>query len=149
MRLLPLILFSFSLAGQVNPALAGIPVSVAENAIDAVPAPAGNFIQRPDRESGNAGRSFYRWSVAAVVAVNAADAVTSWKAQEANPFVAGTGTQFGAASLAIKSGFVATSLLIQHLALRHRPDWYKRMAWMNVVTAGVLAQVARHNMSVR
>lgn len=137
MRLIPLILFSFSLVGQVNPALT------------AVPASAGSFLPGRFEESGNAGRNFYRWSVAAVAAANAADAVSSWKAQEANPLVAGTGTRFGIESLAIKSGFVATSLLIQHIALRHRPDWYKRMAWMNVVTAGALGQVARHNSSLR
>ena len=149
MRLLPLILFSFSLAAQVNPALTGIPFGVAENTIDAVSTSSGSLLQGSFRENGNAGRNVYRWSVAAVVAANAADAATSWKAQEANPFVAGTGTQFGAASLAMKSGFVAASLWIQHIVLRHRPDWYKRMAWMNVVTAGVLGQVARHNMSLR
>jgi hypothetical protein len=95
------------------------------------------------------GRNLYNWSVAAVVAANAADIASSWHGQEANPFVAGGGSQFGMKSVAIKSGFVATSLLIQHVALRHRPDLHKRMAWLNFATAGVLSGVAKHNYSVR
>jgi hypothetical protein len=91
----------------------------------------------------------YRWSIAAVLAANVADAATSWRSQEANPVVAGTGTQFGVTSVAIKSGFVGASLLIQHLALRHRPDLYKRLAWMNLITSGAFAGIASHNMSVR
>jgi len=153
MRLFPVILFSFSLAGQPIPVVGEMPVGAApvgdaKNTGPAVPAASG-LLGRDDRGRENAGRAFYRWSVVAVVAANAADAVSSWNTQEANPFVAGPGTQFGVASLAIKSGFVVTSLLIQRVALRHRPDWRKRMAWMNVITAGVLGQVARHNLSVR
>ena len=63
--------------------------------------------------------------------------------------VAGGGSQFGVTSVAIKSGFVATSLVIQHIALRHRPDLYKKLAWLNFGTAGVLGGVAGHNMRVR
>ena len=97
----------------------------------------------------SAGRNLYRWSVAAVVAANAADIASSWRGQEANPVVAGGGSQFGMRSVAIKSGFVATSLLVQNVVLRHRPDLHKRMAWLNFATAGVLGGVARHNYSVR
>ena len=154
MRLFPVILFSFSLVGQPIPVVGEMPVGAApvgdaSNTGPAVPAASGNLIGGDRRASDNAGRVFYRWSVVAVGAANAADAVSSWNTQEANPFVAGPGTQFGVASLAIKSGFVVTSLLIQRVALRHRPDWRKRLAWMNVITAGVLGQVARHNLSVR
>jgi hypothetical protein len=49
----------------------------------------------------------------------------SWSQQEANPLGAGGGAQFGATSIAIKSGVVATFLVIQHIALRHRPDLYE------------------------
>lgn len=41
----------------------------------------------------NAGRTIYRWSIAAVLAANVADAATSWRSQEANPVVAGAETQ--------------------------------------------------------
>src|SRR4051794_22015588 len=55
-------------------------------------------------------RTLYRWSIAGVLVANVADATSSWHAQEANRVVAGGGTQFGTTSIAIKSGFVATSL---------------------------------------
>ncbi len=77
------------------------------------------------------------------------DTVSSWKGIEANPVVGGSGSQFGYTSMAIKSGLVATSLVIQHVALRHRPDLYKKMAWLNFATSGVLGAVAVHNVEVR
>jgi hypothetical protein len=95
------------------------------------------------------GRTLYRWSLATVLAANVADAASSWSQLEANPVVSGGGAQFGATSVAIKTGFVATSLLVQHIALRHRPDLYKKLAWMNFGTAGVLGGVAKYNMGVR
>ena len=95
------------------------------------------------------GKSLYRWSLATVVIANGVDAASSWRNQEANPLVAGSGSQFGFTSIAIKSGFVATSLLIQHVALRHRPDLYKKLGWMNFATAGVLGGVAKYNLGVR
>jgi hypothetical protein len=84
-----------------------------------------------------------------MLAGSAADAATGWRAEEANPVVAGTGKQFGAQSVAIKSGLVGTALLIQYIALRHRPDLYRRVAWVNLITAGALGGVAGHNVSVR
>jgi len=93
------------------------------------------------------GRSLYRWSMAAVIAANGADAISSWHGQEANPVI-GSG-QFGYSSIAIKSGFVGSSLLIQHIILRHRPDLYKKLAWLNFGTAGLLGGVAAHNMQIR
>ena len=95
------------------------------------------------------GRTLYRWSIATVLAANVADVASSWSQLEANPVVSGGGAQFGATSVAIKTGFVATSLLVQHIALRHRPDLYKKLAWMNFGTAGVLGGVAKYNMGVR
>ena len=94
-------------------------------------------------------RTLYRWSLATVLAANVADVASSWSQQEANPVVSGGGAQFGATSVAIKTGFVATSLLVQHIALRHRPDLYKKLAWMNFGTAGVLGGVAKYNMGQR
>src|SRR6266446_1077520 len=66
------------------------------------------------------GRTLYRWSLATLLAANVADVASSWSQQEANPLVSGGGAQFGVTSVAIKTGFVATSLLVQHIALRHR-----------------------------
>lgn len=99
--------------------------------------------------SAPAGRTMYRWSLVSLAAANGADAISSWRQQEANPLVAGGATQFGGSSLMIKSGFVVTSLVIQQIVLRHRPDLYKKLAWLNFGTAGVLGGVAYHNMGIR
>src|SRR5712672_1408217 len=137
------------LAAQANNALLPAPTSVAAIAENVSPVQDNSSALHPPQETGKSGRTLYGWSVAAVLGANAADAATSWRAQEANSVVAGNGSQFGVASVAIKSGFVGASLLIQHIALRHRPDLYKRMAWMNIITAGALGGVASHNMNVR
>ncbi len=94
-------------------------------------------------------RVLYRWSVATVLAANVADATSSWQNREANPLVAGPTAQFGMTSVAIKSGFVGVSLLMQHFVLRHNPGAAKRLAWMNFATSGVLGGVALHNASLR
>ncbi len=95
------------------------------------------------------GVTLYKWSIAALLGSNVADIATSWSGMEANPVVAGGRSQFGATSVAIKSGFVGASLLIQHVVLRHRPDLHRQMAWMNFATSGVLGGVAAHNASLR
>ncbi len=149
-KILPMIgLLALPLMAQTKSALLPAPSSVSEIAASINPSQENNAVLHPRQEAGNPGRTMYGWSVAAVLGANAADAATSWRALEANRALAGNGSQFGVASLAIKSGFVGTSLLIQHIALRHRPDMYKHMAWMNFITAGVLGGVASHNVSVR
>jgi hypothetical protein len=114
------------------------------------PAP---FVNKANLVTGDrnpaSGVALYRWSVATVLAANTLDVASSWRNREANPFVAGPTTQFGVTSMAIKSGFVGASLLMQHFVLRHHPEAAKRMAWMNFVTSGVLGGVAAHNMSLR
>jgi len=133
MRLLSLLIFACPIFAQVN-----------------------QFVLTPAQEqhpatvlSATSGRTLYKWSVATVVAANGADAFTSWRAVESNHLVAGTGTQFGGTSLAIKSGFVGVSLLLEHVILRHRPDLYKRLSWINFATSGALGGVAYHNAGVR
>ena len=101
------------------------------------------------RTSTSSERTLYRWSVVAVLAANAGDAASSWTKREANPFVAGPNAQYGATSVAIKSGFVGASFVIQHFVLRHHPDMAKRFAWMNFITAGGLGGVIAHNATVR
>ncbi len=136
------------LLAQVNSILPSKPVTIREMA--APPAISGSESATVNIEKAvPAGRTLYHWSIVAAIAANAADAASSWSQQEANPVVAGGGAQFGATSIAIKSGFVATSLVIQHIALRHRPDLYKKLAWLNFGTAGVLGGVARYNSGLR
>jgi len=129
---------------QVNSILPSKPVNIREMA-----APSASETAKMNLGAGMPGRTLYRWSIAAAIAGNAADVASSWHQQEANPLVAGGGAQFGVTSIAIKSGFVATSLVIQHIALRHRPDLYRKLAWLNFGTAGVLGGVAKYNMGLR
>ena len=95
------------------------------------------------------GRTFYRWSVAILAASSAADVASSWRRPEANPVVAGPGSSFGAGSVAIKLGLVASSFLLERLILRNRPDLYRHVAWMNFGIAGAQGAVVRHNISLR
>lgn len=132
---------------QTNPLLPTRPVNIGEMT---APTVASRFeTTRDSIRDRFPGRTLYHWSIATVLAANAADVASSWSQQEANPLLAGGGARFGATSVAIKTGFVATSLVIQHVALRHRPDLYKKLAWLNFATSGVLGGVAKYNMGVR
>jgi hypothetical protein len=91
----------------------------------------------------------YFLSVAMLAASSAADVASSWRRPEANPVLASPGSTFGAASVAIKLGLVGSSILLERLVLRHRPDLYGRVAWLNFGTAGALGAVVEHNMSLR
>jgi hypothetical protein len=94
------------------------------------------------------GRQFYRWSIIAIMAGNAADTVSSWHHPEANPVLANPGAGFGVRSVALKAGLLGTSLLLEHWALKHNPGLYRRLAWMNVAIAGGLGEVAARNASL-
>ena len=146
--LITLVLLSFPVLAQVTPLLPVGPVNIG----DMTAAPAVSRLETGTRTVEGTvlpGRNLYRWSIAAVVAANAADVASSWSKQEANPVIGGGGAQFGASSMAIKTGFVAASLVIQHVALRHRPDLYKKLSWLNFGTAGVLGGVSNYNMRMR
>src|SRR6266853_1402327 len=147
MKTLTLIVFALPVLAQINPILPQTSVNIGELTSPASVAPFKAGARELGQTAGP-GRVLYGWSVAAVLTANAADVASSWNALEANRVVAGPGSQFGFTSVAIKSGFVATSLLIQHVALRHRPDLYKKLAWMNFVTSGVLGGVASRNVGV-
>lgn len=121
---------------------------IAELAAVTTAPPANSLLRDVDRAAVT-GRSLYGWSAAALVSSNVADLASSWRQQEANPVVAGRGAQFGVGSLAIKSGLVGTTLVLEYITLRHRPDLYKRLAWVNFGASGALGAVAAHNMSVR
>jgi len=146
-KLLSMTLIVVPVMAQENP----IVPSGLELASTTIPAPdaASKASLRGLDQAPVPNHTLYRWSVAAALAANGADVASSWKNREANPFVAGPTTQFGVTSVAIKSGFVGASLLIQYFTLRHHPEKAKGLAWMNFVTAGALGGVAAHNMSVR
>ena len=124
------------------------PLQLADATIAVGPPPSQAWMRDLD-QNRSPGRAVYGWSVAALLAANTVDMASSWKKHEANPFVAGSAPRFGVASVAIKSGFVGAGLLMQHFTLRHHPELYKRMAWMNFIASGALGGVAAHNSSLR
>ena len=78
---------------------------------EAITAAASTAIAVPRRfaRDGGRGRTVYSWSVASVVAANAADIATSWRLEEANLVVAASGGQFERRPSRSNRGFVATS----------------------------------------
>jgi len=150
MRILTFLLFGFSLSAQVNPA-ASASFLTAAAPLSPVPNPATEPMLRmvePSRTVPH-GRTVYFLSVAMLAASSAADAASSWRRPEANPVLASPGSTFGAGSVAIKLGLAGSSLLLERIVLRHRPDLYGRVAWLNFGTAGALGAVVQHNMSLR
>ena len=150
MKLLTILLFGFSLAAQVNSTASAsfFPASVALSAAPNATMERSQRTVEPHR-TVPPDRTFYRWSVAILAASGAADVASSWRRPEANPVVAGPGSTFGAGSVAIKLGLVGSSFLLERLVLRHRPDLYRRVAWLNFGIAGAQGAVVRHNISLR
>jgi hypothetical protein len=101
------------------------------------------------RDAKSNGRALYQWSLAAVAGGNAADAFSSWHQPEANPLLAGRGSEFDGRSVLLKSAFVGASFLIEHWALRQNPRLYRTFAWLNFTIAGVLGGVVAHNIALR
>ena len=93
------------------------------------------------------GHKLYRWSVAALVAGNAADVAGSWGRRELNPAL-GRGN-FGAQQIAIKSGVVAGALVIQHFVVKYKPETERAIVVGNFVAAGVFGGVAVQSWSAR
>jgi hypothetical protein len=149
MRLLTILLFGFSLTAQVNSTAsasffrAGAPILVAPATMEPSPRTVEPHRTVPP------GRTLYLWSVATLAASGAADVASSWRRPEANPVLAGPGSTFGGGSVAIKLGLVGSSILLERLVLRHRPDLYRRVAWLNFGIAGAQAAVVGHNLSLR
>jgi hypothetical protein len=100
------------------------------------------------RPSWEPGRASYASSVAALVAANALDIHSSYGKYEVNPVVAGSGGRFTGRSVAVKSGIVAGTLLVQWLIVRKHPDWKAKLAWLNWGTAGMYSGVALRNYTV-
>jgi hypothetical protein len=150
MRLLTILLIGLPLAAQTNPT-----VSASLLPADAsLPTASNSLVARPLQTvepplTAPRGRTFYRWSLAILAASSVADVASSWRRPEANPVVAGSGSNFGGESIAIKLGLVGSSFLLEHLVLRHRPDLYRRVAWLNFGIAGAQGAVVQHNLSLR
>jgi hypothetical protein len=73
-----------------------------------------------DEPAPSAGKLLYRWSAVSL----AAGAISS--ARDGRSF-------------AMQASAVGASLLVQQVILRHRPNWQRRMAWLNFGASGALA----------
>ena len=149
MKVLTVFLFGISLGAQVNltpPA----PLLSADAVLPAAPSAAIEHSLRPRKPNRTIppGRTFYRWSAAILAASGVADVASSWRRPEANPVMAGSGSTFGGQSVAIKLGLVGTSFLLERVVLRHRPDLYRRIAWLNLGIAGAQGAIVAHNVSL-
>jgi len=90
---------------------------------------------------------WYRASLIAVGASQAADVASSWGGYELNP-VLGTG-RFGPRQTAIKGALAGGGLAIQYAAVRKYPR-YKRIATIvNIALAGVTMGVAVRNWRIQ
>ena len=141
------LLLTFPAMAQVSNLVPSPAASLGGMVTPAAPSGLETGLRQATRESVP-GQTLYRWSIATVLIANTVDAASSWN-QEASPVLGASGAQFGVTSIAIKSGFPEASLPIQHIALRHRPDLYKKLAWINFGTADVLGGVAEYNLGVR
>jgi hypothetical protein len=111
--------------------------------------PAGFIALEKNAAEKSDGRTFYRWSLAAVTAANTADSISSWHRIEANPLLATPGSQFDTKSLMLKSALLGVTILVEHWALRHSPTLYRTFAWVNLTIAGALGGVVAHNASLQ
>ena len=97
------------------------------------------------------GRCQDRWYKASLVAVGAsqaADAASSWGGIEANPRL-GAGKPYGWKATGIKSAVVGGGLAIQHVAVRKYPRYRKVATIVNIALAGVTLGVAVRNWRIQ
>jgi len=99
-------------------------------------------------ESGT--KRVFKATVAAVVAANTLDAVSSWHRTELNPLLRSPDGRFGGRGITIKSLLVGTSLAYQYFHLRHHanPRIERLDAIANLATAGTLTGFAIHNVTI-
>ena len=91
---------------------------------------------------------WYRASLVAVGASQAADAASSWGGIEANSRL-GAGKRYGWKATGIKSAVVGGGLAIQHVAVRKYPRYRKVATLVNIALAGVTLGVAVRNWRIQ
>ena len=140
----------FGIVLFVCPLMAQVGMPAAAETLTALPQDTPAYLARSvNVDAKSDGKTLYRWSLAAVAAGNAADTFSSWHQPEANPLLAGPGSEFDGRSVLLKSALVGASLLVEHWALHQNPRLYRTFAWLNFTIAGVLGGVVAHNMELR
>ena len=90
-------------------------------------------------------RRIWKWSVAALAAANAGDAMSSMGRYELNP-VLGRGP-FGWRATGIKISIPAATIGVEYLILRRHPEAIRKAASLNFGMAGVTTGVSVHNLT--
>lgn len=87
-----------------------------------------------------------KWSIAALLAGNAADTASSWGKLEANPFLGQH--QFDGRSTALKFGFIGALVGSELLYLKRHPKDEKVAAILNFSLGGAMVGVSLHNATI-
>lgn len=89
-----------------------------------------------------------KWSLAALLAGNAADTATSWGQHETNPILRGRDGKFDAGSTGIKFGITGALIGAELLLSRHHPTAEKAFVVANFAVGGVMAGTAVQNYQI-
>jgi hypothetical protein len=91
---------------------------------------------------------WYRASLVAVGASQAADVASSWGGIEANPRL-GAGKPYGWKATGIKSAVVGGGQAAQYVAVRRHPRWMRVATIVNFALAGATTTVAVRNWRIQ
>ena len=91
---------------------------------------------------------WYKASLIAVGASQAADAASSWGGIEANPRL-GAGKPYGWKATGIKSAVVGGGQAAQYVAVRRHPRWMRVATIVNFALAGATTTVAVRNWRIQ
>lgn len=107
------------------------------------------LVLAPQVHCESSGKKIFKWSVAALLAANAADAASSWGQPEANRLLAGPRGRFDSRGLSIKLGVVGAIVVGEIVLVRHHPQAATRLGFVNFSTAGLTGSIAVHNLGVK
>lgn len=101
------------------------------------------------RPRASAGRKLWKWSVAALAAGSAVDAMSSWGHREANPLLRGPDGRFSARGIGLKAAIAGSAVAAQWALQRKNPGAAKGMAFANFGMAGTFTGAAVYNQSIK
>ncbi|HMD71708.1 MAG TPA: hypothetical protein VKF41_10220 [Bryobacteraceae bacterium] len=116
--------------------------------------PAGELLPATVLRSANGEHrnqlTLWKASMAALMAANAADAVSSWGKPELNPALSGSAGRFGKEGALLKLGLAGGVVTVEFLVLRRRRSrsLAKALAWINFGDAAVTGAVAGRNFGI-
>lgn len=90
--------------------------------------------------------ALFKWSLAALLAGNAADTASSWQRIELNPAL---GPRFDARAASLKFGLVGAAVTMQAIAVHRHPEMAKKLAIVDFSMAGAFTGLAIRNAEVK